>query len=55
VASAAAISPLEFTSTYDASGAPIVYFKGNAKTTFIDDPGLFSRYQVQIGLRYLFN
>lgn len=58
VASAAATSPLEFPypyNQYDASGAPILHFKGNAKTTYIDDPSVFSRWQVQVGLRYLFN
>jgi len=58
VASAAATSPLEFPypyNQYDASGSPILYFKGNAKTTYIDDPSVYSRWQIQIGLRYLFN
>jgi len=29
-------------------------FTGPA-TTFVDDPGLLSRWRAQIGLRYLFN
>ena len=53
VASSAATSPLQLT-TFDGSGAPHFTFKGNTATTFADDPGLNSRWQVQIGLRYIF-
>ncbi|HSD31174.1 MAG TPA: carboxypeptidase regulatory-like domain-containing protein [Gemmatimonadales bacterium] len=58
VAAAAATSPLTLACTvnptcFDAGGAPHFYFTGPART-FIDDPSLLSRWQVQIGLRYLF-
>ncbi|HZO20433.1 MAG TPA: carboxypeptidase regulatory-like domain-containing protein [Gemmatimonadaceae bacterium] len=53
VASAAATSPLRFV-RFDASGAPVFNFTGPAET-YVDDPGLFSRWRAQIGLRYLFN
>lgn len=52
VASAAATSPLTLT-RFDAGGAPVFHFTGPAKT-FINDPSLLSRWQIQIGLRYLF-
>jgi hypothetical protein len=60
VASAAATSPLRLAidSTgaprFDASGAPIFNFTGPS-STYVDDPGLLSRWRAQIGLRYLFN
>jgi len=50
VASVAATSPLRLT-RFNAQGAPIFNFSG-PKETFIDDPGLFSRWQMQVGLRY---
>ena len=53
VASPAATSPLTLVGT-DANGRNQYNFSG-AETTFIDDPGLFSRWQVQIGVKYLFN
>lgn len=56
VASAAATSPLKLAT--DAlgnpvfrNGAPVFNFIGPAQT-FIDDPGLYSRWQIQFGLRY---
>lgn len=52
VASASATSPLTLT-RFDVSGAPVFNFTGPAQT-FIDDPGLFSRWRMQISLRYLF-
>ncbi|OGU07458.1 MAG: hypothetical protein A2W29_08880 [Gemmatimonadetes bacterium RBG_16_66_8] len=52
-ASAAATSPLTLT-RFGAGGAPVFNFTGPA-TTFVDDPGLLSRWRAQIGLRYLFN
>jgi hypothetical protein len=55
VASVAATSPLELV-RFDANGAPVFNFKGGMGTqTFIDDPGLLSRWRMQIGLKYLFN
>jgi hypothetical protein len=53
VASAAATSPLTFVN-FDGAGAPRFKFRGPAET-YIDDPGLFSRWRAQIGVRYLFN
>jgi hypothetical protein len=53
VASAAATSPLLLTG-FDASNEPVFNFAG-PEETFIDDPGIFSRWQIQLGLKYLFN
>ncbi|MEE9429439.1 MAG: carboxypeptidase regulatory-like domain-containing protein [Melioribacteraceae bacterium] len=53
VASPAATSPLQLDS-FGADGEPIFNFNGVQKT-FVDDPGLFSRWQMQVGLRYMFN
>jgi hypothetical protein len=53
VASASATSPLRFV-RFNAAGEPVFNFTGPSKT-FIDDPGLFSRWRAQIGLRYFFN
>jgi hypothetical protein len=52
VASASATSPL--THVGFSGGAPVFNFTGPSQT-YIDDPGLFSRWRAQIGLRYLFN
>ncbi|MBM4167760.1 MAG: TonB-dependent receptor [Ignavibacteria bacterium] len=54
VANAAATSPLEL-ARFDAGGAPVFYYKGTAAKTFVDDPGLNSRWQMQLGVRYIFN
>ena len=54
-ASAAATAPLQLVDFNGPGQAPRFNFKGTAKETFIDDPGLFSRWQVQVGLRYSFN
>jgi hypothetical protein len=53
VASPAATSPLQLTG-YDGAGKPIFSFNG-VKETFVDDVSLFSRWQMQIGLRYTFD
>jgi hypothetical protein len=53
VASPAATSPLTLT-RFDASGAPVFNFTGPSET-FVDDPSILSRWQIQLGLRYLFN
>jgi hypothetical protein len=53
VASAAATSPLEL-ARFDDGGEPVFHFKGGATETFIDDPGLFSRWRIQTGFRYFF-
>jgi hypothetical protein len=52
VASASATSPLTLT-RFDAAGNPVFNFTGPSET-FIDDPGLFSRWRAQVGLRYFF-
>jgi hypothetical protein len=54
VASASATSPLTLVRFDDATGVPVFNFTGPS-STYIDDPGLFSRWRAQIGLRYLFN
>ncbi|MGD9488765.1 MAG: carboxypeptidase regulatory-like domain-containing protein [Calditrichaceae bacterium] len=60
VASSAATSPLELATNTDGSpkftaeGDPIFHYQGPSKT-YIDDPGLDSRWRAQIGIRYLFN
>jgi hypothetical protein len=53
VASAAATSPLRLTG-FDGAGAPVFNFTGPAET-FIDDPGLLSRWRAQLGVRYFFD
>ena len=53
VATVSATSPLRFTGNFDDSGNPELDFVGPAET-YIDDPGLFSRWQIQAGLRYFF-
>jgi hypothetical protein len=55
VANAAATAPLQLVDFNGPSQAPRFNFKGTAKSTYTDDPGLFSRWQMQIGLRYSFN
>ncbi len=55
VASSSATSPLQFTNAFTSSGAPIFKFNSALKSTFVDDLGLSSRWQMQIGVRYLFN
>ena len=39
---------------FDGAGAPEFNFVGPA-TTFIADPSLLSRWQIQLGIRYLLN
>ena len=60
VASSSATSPLTL-SRFDGDptnnipdGAPIFKFTGPSET-FINDPGILSRWQIQVGLRYFFN
>ena len=53
VASAAATSPLQLDS-FGTDGEPIFNFNGVSET-FVDDPSLFSRWQMQFGVRYTFN
>ncbi|HKU61317.1 MAG TPA: carboxypeptidase regulatory-like domain-containing protein [Gemmatimonadales bacterium] len=57
IASSTATSPLQLTTDangvpqFDANGAPILNFTGPART-FIDDPSVYSRWRMQLGLRY---
>jgi hypothetical protein len=53
VATSAATSPLTLV-RFDTDGAPVFNYDATSTTTFVDDPGLFSRWQVQVGVRYLF-
>jgi hypothetical protein len=55
VATSAATNPLELADFNGPSQAPRFYYKGTTTKTFVDDPGLNSRWQIQLGLRYLFN
>lgn len=54
VANSAATSPLQLV-RFDPDGAPVFNYKSAVTKTFTDDPGLKSRWQMQIGLRYIFN
>ncbi len=53
VASGLATTPLKHTGGWTVDGEPELQFNG-VKETFIDDPGPFSRWGLQIGLRYMF-
>lgn len=53
VADPKALSPLQLVGFND-SGEPMFNFDTNVKKTFIDDPSLFSRWQMQLGIRYFF-
>jgi len=53
VASASATSPLRLAG-FSASGTPQFNFTGPT-TTLIDDPGIASRWRIQLGARYFFN
>jgi len=50
IASSSATSPLRL-SGFDTNGAPVFNFTGPART-FIDDPSIYSRWRMQLGLRY---
>ncbi len=53
VADRRATSPLAVVGTA-ANNDPIVNFDTSLKETFVDDPSIFSRWQMQVGLRYFF-
>ena len=55
VADARATSPLQVVGQDSESKEPSFNFDTSLKETFVDDPSLFSRYQIQVGLRYIFN
>ena len=60
IASSAATSPLVGVLDangfvqFDADGKPLLNFNPSLKETYVDDPGLNSRWQMQVGLRYFF-
>ncbi|MEN8194582.1 MAG: hypothetical protein ABFS12_17310, partial [Bacteroidota bacterium] len=54
VANAAVTTPLGLAG-WDGEGEPQFNYSVNLGETFQDDPGQFSRWQMQIGIRYLFN
>jgi hypothetical protein len=51
----AATAPLQFEGSFDADDRPALTFRNPGLTTFGPDPGINSRWQMQLGLRYLFN
>jgi len=53
VADSRATSPLQVVGQ-DANRNPILNFDTSLKKTFVDDPSLFSRWQMQLGIRYIF-
>jgi hypothetical protein len=53
IASSSATNPLELVG-FDEDGEPNFNYKGATTTTYVDDPGVNSRWQMQIGLRYFF-
>jgi hypothetical protein len=56
VVNSAAKTPLAFNGNFDAQGNPLFQFPGTAgTTTFIDDISVNSRWQIQLGFRYIFN
>jgi hypothetical protein len=54
VANSSVTSPLELAG-FDANGEPQYNYRVGVGETFQDDPSLFSRWQMQIGIRYMFN
>ena len=53
VASSSATSPLTLKS-FDSAGDPVFNFTGPS-STYIEDPGLYSRWRMQFGLRWFYN
>jgi hypothetical protein len=49
----AATSPLRLV-RFNSTGEPVFNFVGPAKT-YIDDPSIYSRWQVQVGIKYMLN
>ena len=54
VANPAATSPLVLQPGYDGTSAPHFQFTGVTET-YVPDPYLFSRWRMQLGIRYMFN
>jgi hypothetical protein len=48
-----AIDPINRPTGFDADGTPVFQFSGVSET-FVDDPSIWSRWQLQFGVRYLF-
>ncbi len=61
VADPSALAPLELVgfdsdpSNNIKDGEPVFNYKNKAQTTFINDASIFSRWQMQLGIRYQFN
>ncbi|HTK82693.1 MAG TPA: carboxypeptidase regulatory-like domain-containing protein [Bacteroidota bacterium] len=55
VATSAATSPLQLVDFNGPGKAPEFNFKNTASKTFVDDPSVNSRWQIQFGIRYIFN
>jgi hypothetical protein len=53
IASSSATNPLELVG-FDVDGEPNFNYKGATTTTYVDDPGVNSRWQMQVGIRYFF-
>ncbi len=53
IASSAATSPIQLAG-FDSNGEPTFNYRGTATTTYVDDPGTSSRWQMQVGLKYFF-
>jgi hypothetical protein len=53
VASSSATTPLKLVG-FDTNGNPEFNYTANVTETYIDDPGVFSRWRMQLGLRYFF-
>jgi len=54
VADTAATAPLVL-QRFNSEGAPVFQFPGTARRTYINDIGIISRWQIQLGIRYVFN
>jgi hypothetical protein len=54
VANSAATSPLQLAG-FDAEGQPTFNFRERPASTYVADLNVYSRWRIQIGLRYLFN
>jgi hypothetical protein len=53
IADSRATSPLSLATPFDGTGQPVFNFSG-ATETYTDDPGIYSRWRIQLGLRYFF-
>lgn len=53
VANPLALAPLSFDGIFDANGEPILDFNG-VEETFMEDPGEYSVWRIQFGIKYIF-